>query len=257
MISSNIAFDTLNAIDLFGGDFIPLYKSNAILHIPHSSQSIPNYVGFISINKLFDEIDVITDFDCDKIFNVNGVDRIVTPFSRVFCDVERFDNEHDPLFKNGRGFFYTHDSNGGVIRNNVNNAMDDVYNNFYLPHHQQLNELTADKLSKYGSALIIDCHTFKDENYQYDNICIGSDSLHTSDTLINNLYLFFKNAGYSVAFNIPFNGSIIPTNYVGDGNVQSVMIEINQNMYMRNGSPNTDAESVEKLKKLINTMFKV
>jgi N-formylglutamate amidohydrolase len=51
------------------------------------------------------EINLLTDWATDKIFDVVGTKKLIAPFSRIFCDVERFEDDFEELYKVGRGFF--------------------------------------------------------------------------------------------------------------------------------------------------------
>ncbi|QIA06473.1 N-formylglutamate amidohydrolase [Draconibacterium halophilum] len=62
-----------------------------ILHIPHASTQIPDYTGFLlSSEALQEEILKLTDWYTDELFANKRDEAIIAPFSRVFCDVERF-----------------------------------------------------------------------------------------------------------------------------------------------------------------------
>ncbi len=65
------------------------------------------------------------------------------------------------------------------------------------------------------------------------NICIGTDEFHTPDWLTDKAMDLFQKAGYSVAVNRPYSGSIVPLYYYQvDKRVASIMIEINRGLYM-------------------------
>lgn len=109
----NLAFETFNQLDLFD-DYI-FRKENIVLNIPHSSTHIPSYL-FFDKEKIQDEIVYLTDWYCDKIFNIDGVNKIIANFSRLFCDIERFDDKNEPMFNNGMGFYYIKNSKGEELR---------------------------------------------------------------------------------------------------------------------------------------------
>jgi N-formylglutamate deformylase len=68
-------------------------------------------------------------------------------------------------------------------------------------------------------------------------ICIGTDDFHTPTVLKNKFLKQFRKKGYSVEFNRPFAGSIVPTKYYKiNKNVFSIMIEINRKLYMNEQS---------------------
>ena len=63
--------------------------------------------------------------------------------------------------------------------------------------------------------------------------CIGTDSYHSSEKMVNTIVKNIQKAGYTVEINSPFSGSIVPMEfYRKNRRVQSVMIEINRGLYM-------------------------
>lgn len=241
MNKQNLAFDTLNAIDLFdGGDHT---KDMLIMHIPHSGIIIPNITGYqLSNEELNGEMNLLTDHHTDIIFNIADVTQIVPTFSRIFCDVERLPDMYEPQFINGRGYFYTHTDNGKLLRNDIFGIKDIVYHDYYLTHHNMLKFYVDEKLIGFGKVLIIDCHSFSniplntdlDKHSIRPDICIGVDEFHTPKELIDFTVNYFESLGYSVLINSPHSGTIIPLDYLNkDKNVMGIMIEINKDLYMR------------------------
>ena len=86
-----------------------------ILHIPHASTDIPKLDGFL-LDRLEKDLYLLTDWATDRIFDVDGIEKIVTPYSRLFCDVERLEDASEPMLQVGRGFFYTHGYDGSELR---------------------------------------------------------------------------------------------------------------------------------------------
>lgn len=79
-----------------------------ILHIPHSSNNIEFLDGYVADeNKIQQEIIKLIDWCTDKLFHSEKDTMIVAPFSRLFCDVERFVNDKDEVMsKVGMGAVY-------------------------------------------------------------------------------------------------------------------------------------------------------
>lgn len=118
---------------------------------------------------------------------------------------------------------------------------DFIKETYYDKHHNELNRLIDDKLNKYNIATIIDCHSFPNIPFKSDleqlngrpDICIGTDDYHTPKSLETQIYNFFINKGYTVAYDYPYSGTIVPEKYYKKNkNVQSIMIEINRSLYM-------------------------
>ena len=98
--------------------------------------------------------------------------------------------------------------------------------------------MVDDRLEQHNQCLIIDCHSFPAQPLPYENdlnrpdICIGTDSYHTSTELKDCLLKVLKAFGHRVAIDSPFSGSIVPLKYYQlDRRVSSVMIEVNRSLY--------------------------
>ena len=64
------------------------------------------------------------------------------------------------------------------------------------------------------------------------DICIGTDTYHTSAELKDCLSKAFEASDYRVAIDSPFSGSIVPLKHFHlDRRVSSVMIEVNRSLY--------------------------
>ena len=90
---------------LLGNDvIIDIIEGQMILHIPHSKTEIPFYDGF-NMDYIENETKLLVDFATDKIFDIPNVESLIFEYNRIFCDVERLDDNDEPLFNLGRGFF--------------------------------------------------------------------------------------------------------------------------------------------------------
>lgn len=270
IMKKNIAFDTLNALDVFSDAIFS--KDTLVFHIPHSSIYIPikddlidyiNIINNVDINSTINEINLLTDWYTDKIFDVKNHTKIVTPFSRVFCDVERLEDENEEMFKYGRGFYYTKTDDGQVLRLENPELKKLVYENYYIQHHKKLNDDVNHKLEEYGNVLIIDCHSFNDIPLNTDtnksklrpDICLGTDEFHTPKYIQVYVKNYFEKLGYVVKINSPYSGTMIPLeHYKENKNVKSIMIEINKNLYLDNNNNPLDG-AIEKLNKEITNLF--
>lgn len=233
----DILLSTVLGMSLFKDELI----NSFILHIPHSSTHLPSLDGFI-LDKVEKNISLLTDHATDKIFDVDGVEKIVTPYSRLFCDVERFEDESEPMFNLGRGFYSTNGYDGSELRELDEGAKVKVYHDYYLKHHERFYKKVKEKLKKHGVAHIIDCHSFNDKpivpfnyNTKSPDVCIGTDPFHTPKYLLEYTVNYFLNLGYTVEINNPYSGCIIPKPFFKTNNdVKGIMIEINKRLYMEN-----------------------
>jgi N-formylglutamate deformylase len=215
---------------------------NIILHIPHSSTAIPFKDGFIAgENEISKELNLLTDWFTDELFDL-PYPKVIAPFSRLFCDVERFpDDESEIMSKYGMGMCYTHLDNGKLMRNVDSELRKRIKSDYYDPHHKKLEDLASEMLARYGTALIIDCHSFEDLPNNRDLIkeiprpdfCIGTDDYHTPDNLTKKIREYLINNGFSVEINKPYTGTLIPMKfYMKDKNVMGIMIEVNRRLYI-------------------------
>ena len=251
--------DFHNANALFKSDF----QSSYIFHIPHSSPDIPDVTHF-NQKYLKDEVELLTDWKVDEIFKIDGIKKVIANFSRVYCDVERLSDEEEPMFEKGAGFYYTKTDKGEDLR--ILDGADKrfVYNRFYIPHHQSLENTVIQTVQEYGYASIIDCHSFSNaplerEFNQYPtrpDICLGIDGFHTPDSLTREFVSFFTSQGLSVAINIPYTGTIVPLSlYQKDTRVKSIMIEINKRLYMNEETLEFYPEKITSLKQVMQKLF--
>ena len=241
--------------------FKDAFLNACVLHIPHASTIIPNASGFVKGEIVEHNLKLLTDFATDRIFDVDGMTQLVPQFSRLFCDVERFDDENEPMLAVGRGFYYTRGYNGEDLRVLDLKSKAAVYTNYYKVHHDIFNKTVNDKLAENGVCYIFDCHSFNEnplipnvENVEQFDICIGTDDYHTPNFLLDYTRLFFENRGFSVGINTPYFGTIVSKeHYQKNKSVHSIMIEINKKLYM-NGFDIIEAKVLE-LNKMIKEYF--
>jgi len=219
-----------------------------ILHIPHSSG---NLFGFDRPQK---DLILLTDWYTDELFFHENSDRLVFDTSRLLCDVERFPDDKEPLFKDGFGICYTKTIDG----NNI--SFDESHKNImltaYYEHHKNLNILTQKQLTMKSFVVVVDCHSFDPKLFGDDvDFCIGvNDDKHPE--LLDNVVKFIENNKYSVKVNEPFQGAIVPTNHTDNIDVTSIMIEINKRLYLEENSNNKNKD-FEKIQSFINKILNI
>lgn len=216
-------------------------KDCIVLHIPHSSLTIPeDALHQYDTSFLREELLLMTDRFTDELFGLPYTS-IVFPYSRLFCDVERFrDDSREEMSQKGMGVVYTRTHDNFEYRKVSPQEKSEILERYYDTHHQKLEELVEEKLSEYGEALIIDCHSFNPYPLPHENdkterpeICIGVDEYHTGKDLAEYLKNAFDQKKYATKINSPFSGSIVPLRYYRKNkNIHSVMIELNRSLYM-------------------------
>jgi N-formylglutamate deformylase len=170
--------------------------SNLILHIPHASLRIPDYSAFLLPRDAVDaEALHLTDLYTDELFLPLPGDVVIQAnFSRVYCDVERFKTDAlEPMSKFGMGATYLRCDDGRELRRLTPKQREQILQNFYEPHHNQLTNAVDIALSTVGEASIVDCHSYPDTplkcslyrgDAQFD-FNIGTDAFHTPQEWIN------------------------------------------------------------------------
>ena len=223
-----------------GGENVP----PIVVHVPHSAIKIPdefarNFVWTPA--ERTSEILQMTDLYMEE-FVADEMPALIFPVSRLVCDVERFrDDTREVMAERGMGATYTHGSQRQLIRRLSPAKREKILRRFYDPHHERLSGMVAAALDRHDRCLIIDLHSFASEALPYElnptaerpDICLGTDALHTPEELANRNAAFFTEKGYSVTFDQPFAGTIVPLRYYRqDHRVTSIMIEIKRGLYM-------------------------
>ena len=215
-----------------------------VLHIPHSSTAIPKLEGYIVPQSILkSEILKLTDWYTNDLFQ-NKIDKdILAPFSRIFCDVERFsEDEKEVMSKFGMGVLYTTLDNGENMREVTAEIRKLILDEYYWIHHNKLEKAVDNCLTDQNKCLIVDCHSFPnipmeralDKKLDRPDINIGTDSFHTPKHILDFSEKFFLDKGYSVGIDWPYTGSMVPTkHYKKDNRVSSVLIEINRRLYLK------------------------
>ena len=211
-----------------------------LIHVPHTSLYIPEGYRRTALIPA-DELDEENEFMCDKgvlelIPPAFAQNTLVFPYSRLYCDVERFRDGREPMQKLGMGFVYTRDSKGRDMFHPSDAHREEV-SRIYDEHHAELNRRTAEILEEHGRCLIVDLHSFSDETVDrlfgwtdLPDVCIGTEPDYYSQKLIDGLISLCRGLGLSVALNYPYAGSMVPNAYFGKPGtgIVSVMLEVNK-----------------------------
>ena len=221
-----------------------------VLHIPHASKYIPDeYLKYFTLSKKDLEVEILkmTDHFTDELFDVSShnIDQLKFPISRLLVDVERFEkDELEPMSKVGMGCIYEKTYDGNSLKN-VEYIKGELINKFYKTHHQNFTKIVDTKLKQNNKVLIIDCHSFPKYPLPYESnqamdrpeICIGTDNFHTSEKLKNSFGELFEGLNFTLKYNEPFKGSIVPLKFYNkEKRVQSIMIEVRRDLYMNEQS---------------------
>lgn len=210
-------------------------KIKKIYYIPHSSTYIPEeYLSEYNVSK--EDLKLYASILCDVRTNemVNKNDAIIFPYSRLFCDVERFNSNKEEMNKIGMGVLYKVNHNLEIIRENPS---EDIIK-YYIEHHEKLNNVTRKYLEEYDEILIIDLHSYSKQALPYElhkdcersEICIGVNVDDFNIKILNDIVNKIKAFGFNYSINEPFSGCLIPSDYINDKRVYGIMIEIRKDI---------------------------
>jgi N-formylglutamate amidohydrolase len=215
---------------------------NVILHIPHASTLIPEefHRDYTDLAHAQECADTLVDHGTKELYlSVSkSIDthNVVFPYSRVFCDVERFDSDEEEMNVVGMGVVYTHSH----IKREIRRPKDiETIKSYYHEHHNTLNRKCAEAIENDGEVLFVDIHSFADEALPYElhkdlerpDICIGYEEKHLTENRLRILIDTVESYGYTVAVNEPFIGCLIPGDYYQkDERVQGFMFEMNKRL---------------------------
>ena len=257
-----MAFNDRKKLPMIGSN------KNIVLHIPHSSTVIPFNAGFIADKPTIrEEIEKLTDWYTDELFAHDGpFIPIITPFSRIFCDVERFRNDdNEPMAKFGMGVYYTLCDDGRPLRNQSEQLQSLFIKDYYDKHHQLLTELVDDILKNAKYAIIVDCHSFPsiplnrdlNKNTPRPDFNIGTDVFHTPQSFIETTKEYFSKLGYTVGLDWPYSGTIVPEKYLKiDKRVLSIKLEVNRDLYLIEGTTKKN-EKFDQIRKVISGWLEI
>lgn len=212
-----------------------------ILHIPHAKID--------TLGRKIEQFDIdeLTDFYTDDLFQHENSERIIFPYSRFICDVERFEDEKEPLYEKGQGICYTK----GTRNNSIEVIEEPFLKSLYKNHHNKLNKLVSISLSLVPLIVVVDCHSFSDKE-GFPDFCIGTNIENTPKELVKEIIFYLEENNYSVKENYPFSNAIIPTKYINNKNVKSIMIEVNKKNYL-----NKTSNEFLKIKKIISKVLDI
>jgi N-formylglutamate amidohydrolase len=219
-----------------------------VAHVPHASTTIPVDVReelLLAEDELAAELLRLTDRYTDELFAGLadlGATLFVNRLSRLVFDPERFlDDALEPAAALGQGVVYTHGSQGQPLRRPDPTLRSRRIDDLYLPYHAALDGVVAAAVATFGSATLIDGHSFPttplpteiEQSAERPDICIGTDPWHTPESLAERLSVAFTAEGFDVQRDAPYAGTFVPTGaYRTDSRVHSVMIEVRRGIYM-------------------------
>ncbi len=231
-----------------------------ILHIPHFKLKLPkSFWADITLprSKVENFNNSICDTKTDKLFGKNNYKKISPKFSRIFCDVEKYEDDNKEIMsKFGMGVIYTKTLNGEVFKVPSEKTKQNILKNYYSPYHSKLTKV-AGKSAKGGKVILVDCHSFssevimfKDKKENIPQICIGYNKNYNK-ILIKLINDYFIKKGYFVAHNYPYEGAMLPNGLKEGIGLACVMLEVNKEIYLN------DTQNFIRIQNDINSLFKL
>ena len=220
-------------------------KTKVLFHIPHTSLKVPKlfYKGLLISKDEFRKYNLkMSDIYVDYLFKYIKGKRIKAKYSRMFCDVEKFkDDNIEFMSKYGQGVIYTHTYDGTLFHQD-DDEYKKIVHKYYDKYHKKLDRIAKRLLSKNNKLLILDIHSYSNEqalyhhNGEFPDICIGIEKDYYNKDILNEIISNIKEKGYSYKINYPYTGSMIPNiifnNDKYKGRVISIMLEVNKRIYL-------------------------
>ncbi len=192
--------------------------TNIVMAVPHSVGT-PCGEDWSRFSAVAAERDRWTDWLTDELFDCRecGAMMVVGRVSRLDCDLERLEGEHDRLCK------YTEVEGCGM-------KAAPGFSNRMLAEWYRYRSEVLECAATGERPLIIDCHSFPEDLADDVDICIGfnEDESCPPREVLEEVAGRFSEAGYSVEFNRPYSNALAPVGYIG----QSLMIEVNKRCYL-------------------------
>lgn len=237
---------------------------DVVIHVPHSSSLVPPELRdqfTISDDRLAEIHSAMVDHDTDVM--AAGVAQVVRfPLSRLVVDVERFwDEELEPMAQLGMGAVYRIDHQKRTLRRHLSRTEIDDLQEIYDQHHRELERAVDTALEQFGRCLIVDLHSYPHEKQPYEQadgprpeLCLGTDSFHTSEALISAAEAAARAHGLSTKRDSPFAGTLVPMkHYRRDNRVRSLMFEWRRDVYRHAGA--SLPSSLDKIRSVIATVI--
>ena len=220
--------------------------ANLLIHIPHASLCLPpDFWRDVAVDRKIIEkgLHFMADYKVDELVRDIDCHKAIAKYSRLYCDVERFQNDADePMAKLGMGAVYTHLPGSAQYRQVTPERREEIIRQAYEPHHVQLNKSSQKIVDQHGSCMMIDLHSYSDDLVQklfgytenLPDICLGYDDEWFSENDALKLKLYIEQLGYSCALNYPYAGALAPMDFYRDKTpgLRSVMLEVNRRVYL-------------------------
>ena len=268
---------TFNAVEtLYSPDHA--VSSSVVLSCPHAGRIYPTEFIAASIADITD-LRGLEDFGVDQLIGGalgHGIPCVTNKVSRAYIDVNRPVDALDHLMlispptsqsvkpsrhvRAGYGLLPRLTAGREVIHRQLlpHNEVESRIALVHQPYHHAVQAALSNACSKFGRAILIDCHSMPSHDQQnrpLADIILGDLHHSTFDQEIGKmLTTLIEDKGFSVAWNTPYAGGYITKNYGrARSNQQSIQIEINRRLYMK-GKYQLNDSGVKRVSSLITKL---
>jgi N-formylglutamate deformylase len=224
--------------------------SRVVLHVPHSSRSIPAEVRagiVLDDDALETELSAITDARTDEIALAAASRAGLRPWlfvnrlSRLVVDPERFPDDTEEMNAVGMGAVYERTTQRGVLRRPTDAERAALIADFFDPYAAALAELVRQRLADVGQLTILNVHSYPEFALPYElhgdgprpEICLGTDESHTPPALVETARSAFAGSlpRAEVGLDSPFSGCYVPLDQYGTNpDVGALMLELRRDV---------------------------
>jgi len=235
-----------------------------LVSIPHASNTIPEEVkDYIELSE--DDLLGYTDLYTDQIFTIGDVHIVKCDVSRVVVDVNRAPDDISKEYEQaaeGVTVHTTWDGKNVYNKEPSQSLVDSLIKKYHDPYHEKIDENIP------HARFMIDGHSFlpvgpklkADKGKERPDVNLGNGNF-TSCSREQTVFFreFFQDRGYSVEINFPYSGKYILGHHchrrrIPPFLVPGIQIEINQGLYLKEGSFDAIPDRVEEFHELFEKL---
>ncbi len=243
MLEESGAVIPLSVAEPDGGARAPL-----VVHIPHGGTHLPAEVRrslLVDDDVLAAELLALTDHLTPRLFAPAAVAAggvaLVNRLSRLVVDPERLPDSVEPMAAHGLGAVYVRTTTGARLREERHAALRVGLIDAHLePWAARMTALVGAAVRRHGRALVVDGHSYpsaplpcEDPSLPRPEVCLGAEEPHEHPELLAAMAARCRDAGLSVARDVPYRGAYVPLDFHGrDRRVRSVMVELRRDTHL-------------------------
>lgn len=234
-------------------------KYPILITIPHASYAVPEEIR--KNMKITDyEIQQHADLFTDQIYDVSTAYQVSATVSRLVVDVNRSPDDL-PIDNtlSDKGVVVGISENGNHVYSTLPTQQNiaERIAKYHDPFHQKITALAPDM------KFVIDGHSMRsigpamreDAGDSRADIVLGNRAYATcSREMMLFLFRFFREKGFSVKVNDPYDGRYIIGYHCSRKNLQGVLIEVNKSLYMDEELLTPYPEKIQQLKSVMKEL---